>query len=94
MLEEKNDNLQEADGNLGSDSLETTQSETPVLEIVETTESNTTEKQESVEVPIEAISEGTPLADINAAETENQTIVDAIADTNAEESEDETKQLK
>lgn len=90
MLEEKNDNLQEADGNLGSDSLETTQSETPVLEIVETTESNTTEKQESVEVPIEAISEGTPLADINAAETENQTIVDAIADTNAEESEDET----
>ena len=90
MLEEKNDNLQEADGNLGNDSLETTQSETPVLEIVETTESNTTEKQESVEVPIEAISEGTPLADINAAETENQTIVDAIADTNAEESEDET----
>nr|WP_315132256.1 DUF349 domain-containing protein [uncultured Flavobacterium sp.] len=90
MLEEKNDNLQEADGNLGNDSLETTQSETPVLEIVETTESNTTEKQESVEVPIEAISEETPLADINAAETENQTIVDAIADTNAEESEDET----
>ena len=90
MLEEKNDNLQEADGNLGNDSLETTQSETPVLEIVETTESNTTEKQESVEVPIEAISEETPLADTNAAETENQTIVDAIADTNAEESEDET----
>lgn len=90
MLEEKNDNLQEADGNLGNDSLETTQSETPVLEAVETKESNTTEKQESVEVPIEAISEGTPLADINAAETENQTIVDAIADTNAEESEDET----
>ena len=90
MLEEKNDNLQEADGNLGNDSLETTQSETPVLEAVETKESNTTEKQESVEVPIEAISEETPLADINAAETENQTIVDAIADTNAEESEDET----
>jgi hypothetical protein len=90
MLEEKNDNLQEADGNLGNDSLETTQSETPVLETVETTESNTTEKQESVEVPIEAISEETPLADINAAETENQTIVDAIANTNAEESEDET----
>ncbi|WP_269684246.1 DUF349 domain-containing protein [Flavobacterium lacustre] len=90
MLEEKNDNLQEADGNLGNDSLETTQSETPVLETVETTESNTTEKQESVEVPIEAISEETPLADTNAAETENQTIVDAIADTNAEESEDET----
>ena len=90
MLEEKNDNLQEADGNLGNDSLETTQSETPVLEAVETKESNTTEKQESVEVPIEAISEETPLADINAAETENQTIVDAIANTNAEESEDET----
>ncbi len=90
MLEEKNDNLQEADGNLGNDSLETTQSETPVLEAVETKESNTTEKQESVEVPIEAISEETPLADTNAAETENQTIVDAIADTNAEESEDET----
>ena len=90
MLEEKNDNLQEADGNLGKDSLETTQSETPVLETVETTESNTTEKQESVEVPIEAISEETRLADTNVAETENQTIVDAIADTNAEESEDET----
>ena len=90
MLEEKNDNLQEADGNLGKDSLETTQSETPVLETVETTESNTTKKQESVEVPIEAISEETRLADTNVAETENQTIVDAIADTNAEESEDET----
>ena len=90
MLEEKNDNLQEADGNLGNDSLETTQSETPVLEAVETKESNTTEKQESVEVPIEAISEESPLADTNAAETKNQTIVDAIADTNAEESEDET----
>jgi hypothetical protein len=68
MLEEKNDNLQEADGNLGHDSAESNQLDTAVLEENEDTATET----------------------LLATETENHAIVEAIAQTNAEESEDET----
>lgn len=67
MLEEKNDNLLNADGNT-ADSVESTPTVTP-NEVVTTV-------SESVE---------------EIAETdENQTIIEAIADSNAEESEDES----
>jgi hypothetical protein len=68
MLEEKNDNLQEADGNLGHDSAESNQLDTAVLE---TNDTVVTEE-------------------LSNTETENHAIVEAIAQTNAEESEDET----
>ena len=112
MLEEKNDNLLEADGNLEINSPEMIQTETAVLEdlaIVETSNDQTAEQVEEIastivdgelavadtviedEVtatietpvePVEAVADVTP--------SDNTTIIDAIADTNAEESEDET----
>jgi hypothetical protein len=67
MLEEKNDNLQHADGNT-TDSVESTSTTSP--NEVEATEA------ESVEITTET--------------DDNQTIIEAIADSNAEESEDES----
>ena len=130
MLEEKNDNLLEADGNLSTESTQSIPSDETVLEttelettiephIVEEVEENTAinleeEVQDSVtietenEIEIDASPiEETPLVEssettINAPLEENtmlisdnelsdtNTIIDAIADTNAEESEDET----
>jgi hypothetical protein len=67
MLEEKNDNLQHADGNT-TDSVESTSTTSP--NEVEATAA------ESVEITTEV--------------DDNQTIIEAIADSNAEESEDES----
>jgi hypothetical protein len=121
MLEEKNDNLLEADGNLETNSVEITLAETTTLaeaqtvesldlteENVETaTESIVATENETAEVPqtpivdeievppsfesesaepIEVSNEA--IADTKMSETD--TIIDAIADTNAEESEDES----
>jgi len=112
MLEEKNDNLLEADGNLEINSPEMIQTETAVLEdlaIVETSNDQTAEQVEeiastivdgelavadtviedevtaAIETPVEPVE-----AVAEVASSENNTIIDAIADTNAEESEDET----
>lgn len=79
MLEEKNDNLQEADGKLGielSDSIQDDATETSNSEITaEDSVSNTeTEAETTVEEP----------------ETDHQEALDAITNSNAEESEDET----
>ena len=86
MLEEKNDNLLEADGNLENKSVETTEINSEVLEEVTLSE--------PTDVPLEenTISHSNTVLPVNApaAETENQTALDAIAETNAEESEDET----
>ncbi|WP_185965309.1 DUF349 domain-containing protein [Flavobacterium franklandianum] len=121
MLEEKNDNLLEADGNLENNSVETTQAETTVLEEVQTVEtsdltdenietvaeSSVETENEAAEVPetpisdeIEVLqtieSESVELVDAESetiAETkmsDTDIIIDAIADNNAEESEDET----
>jgi hypothetical protein len=68
MLEEKNDNLLEADGNVVNDSTESTQSEIPNT----ATEAQMESATETVETNL------------------NQTIIEAIVDTNAAESEDET----
>ncbi len=65
MLEEKNDNLLNADGN-GTDSVESTTAAAPI---------------EVTEIANEIVAEA-PIANVN------QTIIEAIADTNAEESED------
>jgi len=133
MLEEKNDNLLEADGNLENKAMKIVQSETEVLEEAETIEPSNSEIAEEITENVETLSEEisaeadaiietenqtapdseTPVleeieivepgnseateqvAEISATVsdgelTETNTIIDSIADTNAEESEDET----
>jgi len=67
MLEEKHDNLPDADGNQLSEAI-----------------SNTEAIKSNINSDI------VPASSPNDSTTENQTILDAIASTNAEESEDET----
>ena len=85
-----NDNLShkenESDGNLAHDSAESNQPETEVLD--------SKQSAEKFDVPAEnndvtSLAEEVTNSDA-ASEPDNQTAVDAIADTNAEESEDET----
>jgi hypothetical protein len=94
MLEEKNDNLQEADGKLGieisdstqNDATETTESEAVVEDTIPAHE---TEVENSAEVEVSA-----PETEVEntaeAEETDHQVALDAITNSNAEESEDET----
>lgn len=86
MLEEKNDNLLEADGNLEHNSVESTPIEPEVLE-TETSDTVTTIPAEDNAVTLndEELTANEPIT-----ETENQTVLDAITETNAAESEDET----
>ncbi|HEY4629557.1 MAG TPA: DUF349 domain-containing protein, partial [Flavobacterium sp.] len=90
MLEEKNDNLSrnenEADGNLAHDSAESNQSETEVLETKSVAEPIDVPAEDNVVIPSTEELQKTDAA----SETDNQTALNAIADTNAEESEDET----
>jgi hypothetical protein len=90
MLEEMNDNLShkenETDGNLAQDSAESNQSETEVLETKPLAEPIDVPAEDNVVIPS---AEELPTADA-ASESDNQTALNAIADTNAEESEDET----
>jgi len=121
MLEEKNDNLLEADGNLENNSIAMTQAETIVLDEFQAVENNNFVEEitepitesileieneatevsvapvaEEIEVPQAIDSETTesivaesePISETKMSETE--TIIDAIAHNNAEESEDET----
>ena len=121
MLEEKNDNLLDADGNLETNSVVLPQVETTVLDKIETVEiskndlaeeNETTISEKMTEIEKELVvaletpvSEEleTDLTEINTADskeiiseiveaeiTETETIIDAISDNNAEESEDET----
>ncbi|MEG2101191.1 MAG: DUF349 domain-containing protein [Flavobacterium sp.] len=79
MLEEKNDNLQQADGKLEIDTTDSTQNdtiETPVSETVSENSISNTEIEEEKNVETE--------------ETDHQNALDAITNSNAEESEDET----
>ncbi|WP_296151112.1 DUF349 domain-containing protein [uncultured Flavobacterium sp.] len=84
MLEEKNDSLQEADGNQKKE----TQDVAPVSE--NTIEPTPVAEAEIVseEVPTTTIS--TEELDETATVSENQDALDAISESNAEESEDET----
>ncbi|MFH6996879.1 DUF349 domain-containing protein [Flavobacterium sp. FlaQc-57] len=79
MLEEKNDNLQEADGKLEIEISDSTQDNTIETSGSETATENTISHDE---VELENTAE-TP-------ETAHQTALDAITNSNAEESEDET----
>ena len=121
MLEEKNDNLLEADGNLENNSIAITQAETIILDEVQAVENNNfveeitepiTEsileiENEATEVPVAPIAEEIEVPQAIDSETtesivaeseriaatkvsETETIIDAIANNNAEESEDET----
>ena len=116
MLEEKNDNLLKADGNLEINSPEMIQTETAVLEDLENVETSNEETAEQLKeitstiadeelqdaqavIEAEAIVDSeTPVEALDAVikevthvdSSENNTITNAIADTNAEESEDIT----
>ncbi|MBG6111083.1 hypothetical protein IWX84_001967 [Flavobacterium sp. CG_9.10] len=85
-----NDNLShnenETDGKLSQDSAESNQSKTEVLETEQLAEPIDVPAEENVVVPL---TEDVTTIE-TASKTENQTALNAIADTNAEESEDET----
>lgn len=91
MLEEKNDNLQEADGKLEieitdaaqNDAVETTDSET-------VTETPVLETEKEAATTTEAAIENEAATTTEAEETDHQDALDAITNSNAEESEDET----
>jgi hypothetical protein len=90
MLEEKNDNLPTADGNVPNDSNESIQEESVITENEVTTAETT---NETVEAAAENTAETTEEEVVTAdAETEhvNQKALNSIDDSNAEESEDET----
>ena len=86
ILEEKNDNLLKADGNLDHNPVESNQSEPKVLE--------TKIADSLTAIPAEdntaAVNEADSIANEPTLEAKNQTALDAIAETNAAESEDET----
>jgi hypothetical protein len=86
MLEEKNDNLalneNETDGKSINELQETIQSETPITDEIEISNSII---EENAVIPNEEIASET-----ETATNENQNALDAIAETNAEEGEDET----
>jgi hypothetical protein len=86
MLEEKNDNLSlqenETDGKMANELQDTIQSETPVE--AESEISDAAAEENTVNPEAEAITSNDETAD------EKQNVIDAIAETNAEESEDET----
>ena len=77
MLEEQTDNLQNADGNLGIDSNEAIQ---PVTQLIE--------EAAIAETQAETVTVSEP--SLNSEMVQTNTIIDAIVDSNAEESEDET----
>ena len=79
MLEEKNDNLQEADGKLE-------------IEISDSTQDNAVEtlSSESASEDVISTTESESESTDEVTETNHQTALDAITNSNAEESEDET----
>ena len=90
MLEEKNDNLQDADGNLAIDSMETIQPETAVLDVVEmdeTSNSATTEAVEEIASTPAAVEpenqETTVLENIETIVTSDNEITQEIEENNA-----------
>ena len=90
MLEEKNDNLQDADGNLAIDSMETIQPETAVLDVVEmdeTSNSSTTEVLEKTPSTLAAvepeIQETAVLENIDTVVTSEEEIKQELAENNA-----------
>ncbi len=87
MLEEKNDNLQQADGKLEIESANSAEkNQTVSVEINENEAESTASESDNTVTPTEEV-----LSDKETvAKTQNQTALDAITNSNAEESEDET----
>ncbi|CAN1523193.1 Protein of unknown function DUF349 [Flavobacteriaceae bacterium] len=77
-----NDNLQEADGKIANELQETIHSEVPAQEVNE--QSNSVSGESVIGTDAETV------VSSNVVANENQNVLDAIADSNAEESEDET----
>ncbi len=95
MLEEKNDNLHEADGSNENEAQNVSQNENSQIE--EPTENNADATEVSSDDANDVVSETADAIEISPEELEetvvvsdNQKALDAIADSNAEESEDET----
>jgi hypothetical protein len=90
MLEEKNDNLQEADGNLTTDSIESTQDDSIIAETPTITETPEPEIA-TAETNNAAVSTDERAPETAAViENHNQKALSSIDDSNAEEGEDET----
>ncbi|MFV8377023.1 DUF349 domain-containing protein [Flavobacterium sp. LB1P71] len=89
MLEEKNDNLQEADGSLDNNSLELNQSDT-IMETETIDENNDSVAVNSIDENVVTLTEDELAHDEPTIETENQSALNAITEANAEESEDDT----
>jgi hypothetical protein len=90
MLEEKNDNLREADGNVANDSNESVQVETEITENEAITADTATDIIEAVEENTAAAVEEEMVHADTVTENVNQKALNSIEDSNAEESEDET----
>ncbi|WP_370033642.1 DUF349 domain-containing protein [Flavobacterium sp. 28YEA47A] len=95
MLDEKNDNLHEADGSNENETQDVSQNENSQIE--EPIENNADAAEVSSDDVNDAVSENADAIEISPEELEetvvvndNQKALDAIADSNAEESEDET----
>lgn len=95
MLEEKNDNLHEADGSNENETQNVSQNENSQIE--EPNENNADATEVSSDDANDVVSETADAIEISPEELEetvvvsdNQKALDAIADSNAEESEDET----
>ncbi|MFV8442441.1 DUF349 domain-containing protein [Flavobacterium sp. LB2P44] len=86
MLEEKNDNLLNADGNSEQNFVESSPSEPTVLATASIAEPSDLPAEDNVVIPSEKDAAKT----VSYIETDNQSATDAIAETNAEESEDES----
>ncbi|MFV8464953.1 DUF349 domain-containing protein [Flavobacterium sp. LB1P62] len=89
MLEEKNDNLLEADGSLDNNSLELNQSDT-IMETETIDENNDSVAVNSIDENVVTLTEDELAHDEPTIETENQSALNAITEANAEESEDDT----
>jgi hypothetical protein len=90
MLEEKNDNLQDADGNLTTDSIESTQDDSTIVETPSITKTSEPEVNEPKANGTAISTEEEAPETIAAIENQNQKALNSIDDSNAEESEDET----
>ncbi|MBP6180680.1 DUF349 domain-containing protein [Flavobacterium sp.] len=89
MLEEKNDNLLKADGSLENNSLELNQSDS-IMETETIDESNNSVAVNSIDENVVTLTEEELAHDEPTIETENQSVLNAITEANAEESEDDT----
>ncbi|TPD73610.1 DUF349 domain-containing protein [Flavobacterium microcysteis] len=95
MLEEKNDNLHEADGSNENETQDVSQNENsqieePIENNADTTEVSSDDANDVVSETADAIEISPEELEETVVVSDNQKALDAIADSNAEESEDET----